>query len=152
MPETLPSPCRPVNVAVVGLGFMGTTHLRAHLGNPLARVVAVCSPTRNLVDGVIFGVSGNIQQSNDIRLDKSVKVFRQIEDLLADSEVELVDICTPTALHPAQVIAALRAGKHVICEKPLARTSKLAREILTTASQSPGLLMPAMCMRFWPGW
>jgi len=152
MPETLPPSFKPVNVAVVGLGFMGTTHLRVHLRNPGARVVAVCSPTRTPVDGVLSGVSGNIQQSDDIRLEPSVKIFRQIEDLLADSEVELVDICTPTALHPAQVITALRAGKHVICEKPLARTSKLAREILTAATQSAGLLMPAMCMRFWPGW
>jgi predicted dehydrogenase len=63
-----------------------------------------------------------------------------------------VDICTPTALHPAQVMAALRAGKHVLCEKPLARTSAQAREILAVAGNSTGRLMPAMCLRFWPGW
>ena len=143
---------KPVNVAVVGLGFMGVTHLRAYLANPLARVVAVCDAVRVPVNGVLAGVSGNIKKSDDIHLGAGVKVFRNLDELLADSEVHLVDLCTPTPLHPAQAIATLKAGKHVLCEKPLARTSAAAREILAVAAKSPGLLMPAMCMRFWPGW
>jgi predicted dehydrogenase len=63
-----------------------------------------------------------------------------------------VDICTPTALHSAQVIAALKAGKHVLCEKPLAQTAADARKVLKAAAVSKKFLMPAMCMRFWPGW
>jgi predicted dehydrogenase len=51
-----------------------------------------------------------------------------------------------------QAIAALRAGKHVLCEKPMARTSAEAREILEAEKASGKFLMPAMCMRFWPGW
>jgi predicted dehydrogenase len=141
-----------VNVAVVGLGFMGVTHLRAYLANPLARVVAVCDAVRVPVNGVLAGVSGNIKKSDDIDLGPDVRVYRTTEDLLADPDVELVDLCTPTPLHAPQVIAALNAGKHVICEKPLARTSAEAREILQVAATSPGILMPAMCMRFWPGW
>jgi predicted dehydrogenase len=69
-----------------------------------------------------------------------------------DPEVELVDLCTPTPLHAEQAVAALKAGKHVLCEKPLARTSAAARKILRVAQNAPGFLMPAMCMRFWPGW
>lgn len=145
-------PNKQVNVAVAGLGFMGVTHLRAHLDNPAARVVAVCDATRIPVDGVLPGVAGNIKKSDDIRLGPDVSVFRSLDGLLADPEVELVDICTPTHLHPEQAIVALRAGKHVLCEKPLARTSAEAGEILKVAEASPGMLMPAMCMRFWPGW
>jgi predicted dehydrogenase len=144
---------RPVNVAVVGLGFMGVTHLRAYLANPAARVVAVCDAARLPVNGVLAGVGGNIDTgSKDIVLGPEVKVFRSIEDALAEPEVELTDLCTPTLLHPPQAIAALRAGKHVLCEKPLARTSAAAREILGVARSCPGFLMPAMCLRFWPGW
>lgn len=141
-----------VNVAVVGLGFMGVTHLRAYLANPLARIVAVCDAVRVPVNGVLAGVSGNIKKSDDIDLGPDVRVYRTTEDLLADPDVELVDLCTPTPLHAPQVIAALNSGKHVICEKPLARTSAEAREILQVAANSPGILMPAFCMRFWPGW
>jgi len=151
-PPTLSNSPNPVNVAVVGLGFMGVTHLRAYLANPLARVVAVCDATRVPVDGVLAGVSGNIKKSDDIHLGPDVKIFQKLEDLLAEPDVRLVDLCTPTPLHPEQAIATLKAGKHVICEKPLARTSAAAREILKVAAESPGMLMPAMCMRFWPGW
>jgi predicted dehydrogenase len=141
-----------VNVAVVGLGFMGVTHLRAYLENPQARVAAVCDAVRLPENGVLRGVAGNIKKSDDIHLGPEVKVYRRVEDLLTDAAVELVDLCTPTPLHPEQVIASLKAGKHVLCEKPLARTSAAAREILAVAEKAPGLLMPAMCMRFWPGW
>ena len=141
-----------VNVAVVGLGFMGVTHLRAYLENPQARVVAVCGASRLPVNGILAGVAGNIKKSDDIVLGKDVKVFRELAELLTEVEVDLVDICTPTPLHPVQAIAALRAGKHVLCEKPLARTSAAAREILRATENARGGLMPAMCMRFWPGW
>src|SRR2546426_4180025 len=141
-----------VNVAVVGLGFMGVTHLRAYLQEPSARVVAVCDSVRLPINGVLAGVAGNIKKSDDIHLGKQVKVSRQLKEVLADPEVALVDLCTPTPLHAEQAIAALKAGKHVLCEKPLARTSASAREILKAAESASGFIMPAMCMRFWPGW
>jgi predicted dehydrogenase len=95
---------KPVNVAVVGLGFMGVTHLRAYLANPQARVVAVCDAMRVPVNGVLAGVSGNITKSDDIDLGMDVKVYRTTEELLADADVELVDLCTPTPLRkPARL-------------------------------------------------
>ena len=147
-----PDPAKQVNVAVVGLGFMGVTHLRAYLDNPMARVVAVCDAVRLPRNGILSGVAGNIKDSDDIHLGPEVKVFSKLEDMLVHPDVHLVDLCTPTPLHKEQVIAVLKAGKHVICEKPLARTSAEARGILEVVAKSPGFLMPAMCMRFWPGW
>ncbi len=143
---------RNVKIAVVGLGFMGVTHLRAYQQTPGARIVAVCDAVRLPVNGILAGVAGNIKKSDDIDLGPTVKVFRKIDEVLADPEVELVDLCTPTPLHPEQAIASLKAGKNVFCEKPLARTSVSGREILKVAEAAPGFLMPAMCMRFWPGW
>jgi len=142
----------PVNVAVVGLGFMGVTHLRAYLGLSQARVVAVCDSQRLPVNGILPGVTGNLTGSGDLDLGARVRVYRRLDELLADPEVQVVDLCTPTPLHAEQAVAALKAGKHVLCEKPLARTSAAAREALKVAERSPGFLMPAMCMRFWPGW
>lgn len=142
----------PVNVAVVGLGFMGVTHLRAYLPLKNARIAAVCDAVRLPVNGVLAGVAGNIKKSDDIDLGSQVKVYKRLEEVLADPEVDLVDLCTPTPLHPEQAMAALKAGKFVLCEKPMARTSADARKILQVAESAPGFLMPAMCMRFWPGW
>src|SRR4051812_37563917 len=108
-----PSNTRKVNVAVVGLGFMGVTHLRAYLQEPSARVVAVCDAVRLPVNGILAGVAGNIKKSDDIGLGSDVKVFRQLPEVLAQPDVDLVDLCPPTPLHPEHAIAALQAGKHV---------------------------------------
>ena len=143
---------RKINVAVAGLGFMGVTHLRAYQKITNARIVAVCDPTRAPVNGILRGVNGNIQNSAAVNLGANVKVYQKFEDLLADTAVELVDICTPTQFHPAQAIAALHAGKHALCEKPLAQNPADARKILKVATASQKFLMPAMCLRFWPGW
>jgi predicted dehydrogenase len=101
---------------------------------------------------VLPGVSGNITGSDAIDLGRGMKVYRALDEVLADPEVELVDLCVPTALHPKQAIAALKAGKHVLCEKPLALSAAQARKIVQAAESASGFFMPAMCMRFWPGW
>src|SRR5262245_39901003 len=120
------SSSRQVNVAVVGLGFMGVVHLKAYQLNPAARIAAVCDAVRLPVNGVLQGVAGNVKKMDDIHLGTQVKVYKRLEDVLADPDVELVDLCTPTPLHPEQAIAALKSGKKVFCEKPLARTSAQA--------------------------
>jgi predicted dehydrogenase len=143
---------RQVNVAVVGLGFMGVTHITAYQKLPAARLVAVCDSVRLPVNGVLPGVVGNVASIPDINLGPDIKVYRTLSALLADPEVEMVDLCVPTPLHPEQCIASLKAGKHVLCEKPLALRSAEARQIAKAAESAPGFFMPAMCMRFWPGW
>jgi predicted dehydrogenase len=143
---------RKVNVAVVGLGFMGVTHIKAYQQINSARIVAVCDAVRLPVNGVLGSAGGNIGDQNAVDLGRKIKAYRSFDDLLADPEVELIDLCVPTPLHAPQATAALRAGKHVICEKPLARNPAIAREIVQAARRAKGFFMPAMCMRFWPGW
>jgi predicted dehydrogenase len=72
--------------------------------------------------------------------------------LIAMSDVDLVDICVPTPSHSELAVAALKADKHCICEKPMARTLKQARQIVQAGEKSRGFFQPAMCMRFWPEW
>jgi predicted dehydrogenase len=150
--QTNPERTTKVNVAVVGLGFMGVTHLRVYQQLPAVRIAAVCDAVRLPVNGVLAGVAGNVKKSDDVLLGTGVKVYRNVEEVFGDPEIEVVDLCTPTPLHAEQAIAGLKAGKHVLCEKPLARTSAQAREIMSVAQGARGFLMPAMCMRFWPGW
>jgi predicted dehydrogenase len=142
-----------LNVGVVGLGFMGGTHLKAYQKISGARIAAVCDAIRLPVDGVIAGVTGNVGTDDAVRLDMNqVKAYKDFNEFLVNPEVELVDLCVPTSDHVRLSIAALKAGKHVICEKPLARTAAQAREIVAAADQASTYFMPAMCMRFWPGW
>ena len=148
----MPTPSRTVNVAVVGLGFMGVTHIKSYEQISSARLVAVCDAVRLPKDGILPGVSGNITGSDAIDLGKDVKTYSKLEDALANPEIELVDLCVPTPLHHPQSLAALKAGKHVLCEKPLARNSALARDMVAAAAAARGFFMPAMCLRFWPEW
>lgn len=141
------------NVGVIGLGFMGLTHIRAYRQVPGARIAAICDAVRLPVDGNLSSISGNIATTDQIKLDMNeVKAYSKYEELLANPEIDLVDICVPTPLHPPIAIAALQAGKHVICEKPLARTTALCREIVEAAAKAKSFFMPAMCLRFWPEW
>jgi len=146
------SESRKVKVGVVGLGFMGQTHIKSYQKLDTAEIIAVCSPTRKPVNGMLPGVTGNITGADSIQLGKEVRSYQDFGSFLADSEVELVSICTPTHLHVSQSLAALKAGKHVLCEKPLARTAQQVRELVNAASGSGKFFMPAMCVRFWPGW
>jgi predicted dehydrogenase len=142
-----------INVGVVGLGFMGGTHLKAYQAIPGAQIVAVCDAIRLPVDGVVAAVTGNVGTDDAVRLDMSrVKAYKDFNEFLAHPELQLVDLCVPTSDHVRLSLAALKAGKHVVCEKPLARTAAQAREIVDAAERASTFFMPAMCMRFWPGW
>lgn len=152
MSKSKPTSATTVNVGVIGLGFMGLTHLKAYRQIPGARIVAVADAFKQPVNGVIPGVGGNIGSDDAVKLDPDVKVYTSAGDLLADPAVQLVDICLPTAEHVALSVAALKAGKHVVCEKPLARTSAQCRQVVRAAARAKTYFMPAMCMRFWPGW
>ncbi|MDB6023651.1 MAG: afr 7 [Pedosphaera sp.] len=142
-----------VNIGVAGIGFMGATHIKSYLKIPGARLAAICDATRLPKDGDLSGISGNIGDGKPLKLDMNeVKAYSNFDDLLADPYIDLVDLCVPTPQHHQLSIAALRAGKHVICEKPLARTPALCREIVEIAAKAKGFFMPAMVMRFWPEW
>src|ERR1017187_9523210 len=106
---------RKENVAVGGPWFMGGGHIKAYQQLKAAKIVAVCDSVRLPVNGVLAGVSGNITGSGDLDLGRAVRVYRALNEGLADPEVDMVDLCVPTPLHLEQSIAALKAGKHVLC-------------------------------------
>ena len=141
-----------LNVGIIGIGMMGSTHLDAYQKIKGVKVVAVADLVperregRTLVAGNVKGQSqGGIDFSSFVQYDEGMK-------LIADPRVDMVDICLPTPLHTRYAIAALKAGKHVLTEKPFALNGKEADQLVKAASQAEPLLMCAMCMRFWPAW
>ena len=74
--------------------------------------------------------------------------YEDISEMLKKSDVDAVDICTPNYLHAPMAIAALRSGRDVLCEKPLARTAKEAQQMVDTAEKHDRILMAAMNNRF----
>ena len=141
-----------VNVGVIGMGMMGSTHLDAYSKHKSATIVAVSDRDEDLLHGR-RSASGNIEGQAQGGVDLSAaKKYAEGMDLIRDPNVELVDICLWTPLHLEYALAALKAGKHLLIEKPLARTHAEAVKLAAAAEKAPGLSMCAMCMRFWPGW
>jgi len=142
-----------VNVGIIGLGFMAATHIKAYRQVEGARVAALCNPSGGHLDGDVSKVSGNVGTNEPVRMEMAgVQTAHDYTDLLTNPDLHLIDICAPTRAHHELCLAALRAGKHVLCEKPLTRSSKSAREIAAAATTAKGFFMPAMCVRFWPEW
>ncbi|HEX4592400.1 MAG TPA: Gfo/Idh/MocA family oxidoreductase, partial [Gemmataceae bacterium] len=80
----------------------------------------------------------------------AIHCHARFEDLLADRDVDLVDICTPTARHEAMATAALKAGKHVLVEKPIALETAAADRMLAAAKVAGKLLMVGQVLPFFP--
>lgn len=149
---------RAIGVGVVGLGFMGRTHVEAYRAADAAgfanRLVAVCDASPERRAGAAFQ-GGNITQGSGAQrlFDPAlVRACERFDDLLADERVELVSICTPTKSHVDLAVRALRAGKHVLVEKPLSLSAAALEPLARAAEQASTLCLPAHCMRFWPGW
>jgi len=138
-----------VRVAVVGLGFMGSTHIQALANVPGARLAAVVSNDEKKLAGDLSSVGGNLDRPSE-KLDFSTaKKYRTAEEAFADPEIDAVDLCLPTHLHAPLTVAALRAGKHVLVEKPMALSVAETEAMLAAARESGKILMAAQVLRFW---
>jgi predicted dehydrogenase len=139
-----------MRIAVVGLGFMGSTHLSALKNVPAAELMAVVSDDPVKLSGDLRKISGNLDRPGE-KLDFSqVRKYRRIEEALQDAAIEAVDICLPTYLHESAAIAALKAGKHVLVEKPMAIDGAACDRMIAAAADARRILMCAQVLRFWP--
>jgi predicted dehydrogenase len=142
-----------MRIGVIGLGFMGTTHLKAWRQVPNAQLAAVCSDEPEKLTGDLSSIQGNLGNDTDQVFDFSnIGRYTEVEQILADPNVEAVDICLPTNLHSSVAIQALRAGKHVLVEKPMALDGGAAQEMLDTAKAAGKLLMVGQVLRFFPAY
>jgi len=148
-----------IKVGVVGMGFMGRTHVAAYQAASIASggdlpcvLHAVCDPNPSRLTGEA-AASGNLATGAAERLFDPSKVrgYADFDSLLA-SDVDLISICTYTDSHVDYATRALRAGKHVLVEKPVALNSQQVWELCEVARESKFFCVPAMCIRYWPGW
>ena len=142
-----------IRIGIIGFGFMGQTHWRCYEKlNSAAKVVAVADIDPRRRAGDITGTWGNLGEGPQKVDFTGVTGVADWRNLISMRDVDIVDVCVPTPLHAEFAQGALAAGKHVMCEKPLARTSEQAQAIANAAARAKGFFMPAMCIRFWPEW
>lgn len=108
---------RNLNVGIVGLGWVAGAHIETFKNVTGANVTAVCS-RRNLDEN-------QLEKQYGIPL----KVYNNFDDMIGDPSLDIIDICTEHPLHPEQAIAAARAGKHLIIEKPIALNYEDAKSV-----------------------
>lgn len=143
---------RPLNIAVVGLGFMGVTHLKAWRQIPSVRLHAVVDADPRKLTGDLSAIGGNLGSTGEQFDFSGVCGYARLEEALADPAIDAVDICLPTDEHAPAATAALRAGKHVLSEKPVALDSATAAALIGEAERSGRLLMAAHVLRFFPAY
>ena len=125
-----------MKVGVFGAGFVGAIHLGAYANMPGVEVVGVADalPETAAAGATVLGA----------------RPYASYEDLIAAEDVEVVDVCLPTAYHRELTLKAAREGKHVILEKPIARTLEDAEAILEAFSGDAGRLFVSRALRFFP--
>jgi len=139
-----------INVGILGVGFMGVTHYKALQEVHGARVAAISTRDEAKLSGDWRGIRGNFGDSGGEQDLSGVARYRDWQELLADSSIDLVDICLPSHLHRSVTIAALEAGKHVLVEKPLALNLDDADAMVAAARDVNRLLMVGQVLRFFP--
>src|SRR5579872_2466923 len=141
-----------MRIAVVGLGFMGCVHLKALRSVPEVRLAAVVSREESKLAGDLSATGGNLAGGRE-RFDFcGVRKYRDLESALADPEIDAIDLCLPTDLHEPAAIKSLRAGKHVLVEKPMALTEAACRRMIDTARRAERVLMVGQVLRFFPAY
>ncbi len=138
----------PMKIGVLGLGFMGSTHLQALEGIPGAQLAAVMDADERRLSGDLSGIQGNLGGPGRALDFSGVARYSTVDAILADPQVEAVDICLPTHFHAPVAIQALRAGKHVLVEKPMALDGASADAMCEEAAKNGRILMVAQVLRF----
>ncbi len=124
-----------LKVGIVGVGGIARTHMPGWHASEHAEVIAgsdIIEPA--LKDwGALHGIE---------------RLYSDVKDLFADPDIDIIDVCTPNMYHRPLAIGALEAGKHVLCEKPLAPTPADIRAMMAARDKAGKLLMTAQHFRF----
>jgi len=140
-----------VGVGICGCGFMGRTHFQIFEDRPDTKVVALMDADPRRRDGDWSQPLGNLPSRWPARLDMTGRTSHAtVDSLLADGRVQLVVVTLPTRLHADVSVTALRAGRHVLCEKPMALSFAECRRVIAAAEEAPGSYLCGLCIRFWP--
>ena len=125
-----------LQIGVVGLGWVAGAHIETFKNVDGANVTAVCSRREHN------------ESDLETQYGTPLRAYTSYEAMLADPDLDVIDICTPHPFHPEQAIAAVKAGKHLIIEKPISidfESAKTIREALNSADAKKAGLQACVC-------
>ena len=125
-----------LKVGLVGYGFMGHMHAQCYVATGEAKIEALCDidPAKRKEAEEKYGC----------------KTYECIECMLKDADLDIVDVCVPTYLHEQMVVKAAKAGKQIMCEKPMSNSLEACQNMINAANESGSILMFGQVIRFWP--
>ncbi len=137
-----------IRVGIAGIGFMGMIHYLAWQRVKGARVTAIASRDKRKLAGDWRSIKGNFGPAGEQMDLKGIRTHSELDQLIADPAIDLVDVCLPPHRHAEVTIAALAAGKHVLCEKPIALDSRSAVKMVRAAEKAQRQLLVAHVLPF----
>jgi len=124
-----------INFGIIGFGKIGPRHKDKIMENKNCKLTAVC----------------DIDESKlAVLSEEKITLYKNYKDMLKEKNIDVVSICTPNYLHAQMTINALNAGKHVLCEKPMALTTEECKQMIAAAAANHKLLFVVMQNRYNP--
>jgi predicted dehydrogenase len=128
---------------------MGWFHASRYFQIPGAQIAAIADIRSERLEAR-HAVQINIENKAGLPDLSGVKHFPSADRLIAEADVDVIDLCLPSFLHAQYAVSALKAGRHVLCEKPMALNVPDAECMIAAAKEAGKKLMIAQCIRFWP--
>jgi predicted dehydrogenase len=139
-----------IRIGIAGIGFMGMIHYLCYQTVAGAKVRALCEKEEKRLSGDWRGIKGNFGPGGAMMDLSGIATYRELDEMLADPQIDVVDICLPPALHCDVALAALAAGKHVFCEKPIALRPADASRMVAAAEKAGKQLLVGHVLPFMP--
>lgn len=139
-----------IKVGVVGIGFMGMVHYLTYEKLRGVKVAALCDTNKSRLAGDWRDIKGNFGPAGKRMNLSKIDTYTALDEMLTDESIDLIDITLPPALHTDVAVQALRAGKHVFCEKPMALDPRDCQRMTAAAKKANKLLMIGHVLPFFP--
>lgn len=139
-----------MKVGIAGIGFMGMIHFLTYQKVRGVKVAALCETNKVRLAGDWRTIKGNFGPPGQMMDLAGITKYEKLDDLIADPTLDAIDICLPPAFHAPTAIKALRAGKHVFSEKPIALAAADASKMVRAAERAGRVLMIGHVLPFFP--
>lgn len=139
-----------IRVGIAGIGFMGMMHYLSYQKLRGVKVVAICEKVKERLAGDWRGIKGNFGPAGRKMDLSNLATYSSLDELIGAEDIDLIDITLPPSLHADTAVKALRSGKHVFCEKPMALNPRDCKRMSNAAKKADKLLMIGHVLPFFP--